>query len=400
MTVSTPHVLIAGAGPVGMMSALALGRAGIRVSLIESAAGLNRDLRASTFHPPTLDMLAKYGLTSSLIEQGLVARFTQQRDRTQGVIAEFDLSQLAGLTDHPFRLQCEQWKLTDLILAQLTQLPHVSVEFDSRVESVSQTANSVSVHIRQGDQLQTLHGDYLIGADGAWSAVRTQLGIAFEGYTYPERFLVVSTPFEYADHMPQLSYVNYCSDPHEWCVLLRVPTLWRVLFPTKEDETDEQVLTDESVQTRLQRLLPQSEDYTVVHRTLYKVHQRVAQHFRQGRVFLAGDAAHINNPLGGMGMNGGIHDAMNLCEKLTAVLLQGAHTEVLDLYEKQRRTIAIEYINASTARNKKEIEERDPVLRQKNHDELRALAADPASSLAYLRKTSMIDALERAKALT
>ena len=400
MTVSTPHVLIAGAGPVGMMSALALGRAGIRVTLLESAAGLNRDLRASTFHPPTLDMLAKYGLTSSLIEQGLVARFTQQRDRTQGVIAEFDLSQLAGLTDHPFRLQCEQWKLTDLILAQLTQLPHVTVEFDSRVESVSQTANSVSVHIRQGDQLQTLHGDYLIGADGAWSAVRTQLGIAFEGYTYPERFLVVSTPFEYADHMPQLSYVNYCSDPHEWCVLLRVPTLWRVLFPTKEDETDEQVLTDESVQTRLQRLLPQSEDYTVVHRTLYKVHQRVAQHFRQGRVFLAGDAAHINNPLGGMGMNGGIHDAMNLCEKLTAVLLQGAHTEVLDLYEKQRRTIAIEYINASTARNKKEIEERDPVLRQKNHDELRALAADPASSLAYLRKTSMIDALERAKALT
>ena len=400
MTVSAPHVLIAGAGPVGMMSALALGRAGIRVTLLESAAGLNRDLRASTFHPPTLDMLAKYGLTSSLIEQGLVARFTQQRDRTQGVIAEFDLSQLAGLTDHPFRLQCEQWKLTDLILAQLTQLPHVTVEFDSRVESVSQTANSVSVHTRQGDQLQTLHGDYLIGADGAWSAVRTQLGIAFEGYTYPERFLVVSTPFEYADHMPQLSYVNYCSDPHEWCVLLRVPTLWRVLFPTKEDETDEQVLTDESVQTRLQRLLPQSEDYTVVHRTLYKVHQRVAQHFRQGRVFLAGDAAHINNPLGGMGMNGGIHDAMNLCEKLTAVLLQGAHTEVLDLYEKQRRTIAIEYINASTARNKKEIEERDPVLRQKNHDELRALAADPASSLAYLRKTSMIDALERAKALT
>lgn len=400
MTVSTPHVLIAGAGPVGMMSALTLGRAGIRVTLLESAAGLNRDLRASTFHPPTLDMLAKYGLTSSLIEQGLVARFTQQRDRTQGVIAEFDLSQLSGLTDHPFRLQCEQWKLTDLILAQLTQLSHVSVEFDSRVESVSQTANSVSVHIRQGDQLQTLHGDYLIGADGAWSAVRTQLGIAFEGYTYPERFLVVSTPFGYADHMPHLSYVNYCSDPHEWCVLLRVPTLWRVLFPTKEDETDEQVLTDESVQTRLQRLLPQSEDYTVVHRTLYKVHQRVAQHFRQGRVFLAGDAAHINNPLGGMGMNGGIHDAMNLCEKLTAVLLQGAHTEVLDLYEKQRRTIAIEYINASTARNKKEIEERDPVLRQKNHDELRALAADPASSLAYLRKTSMIDALERAKALT
>ena len=400
MTALTPHVLIAGAGPVGMMSALVLGRAGIHVTLYESSSGLSRDLRASTFHPPTLDMLAQYGLTAALIEQGLVAPFTQQRDRTQGVIAEFDLSQLAGLTDHPFRLQCEQWKLTDLIMARLAQMPHVSVMFNSRIESVSQTSDSVSVQTQQEDGRHSVQADYLIGADGAWSAVRTQLGIAFEGYTYPERFLVVSTLFEFADHMPQLSYVNYCSDPQEWCVLLRVPTLWRVLFPTKEDETDGQVLTDASIQARLHRLLPKPQNYTLVNRTLYKVHQRVAQQFRAGRVFLAGDAAHINNPLGGMGMNGGVHDATNLCEKLLGVMQHGAPESSLDLYEKQRRTIAIEYINASTARNKKEIEERDPVLRQKNHDELRALAADPASSLAYLRKTSMIDALERAKALT
>ncbi|MFM7698438.1 MAG: FAD-dependent oxidoreductase, partial [Limnohabitans sp.] len=386
MTASNPYVVIAGAGPVGMMSALVLGSAGIHVTLYEASSSLNRDLRASTFHPPTLDMLAQYGLTAALVEQGLVARFTQQRDRAQGVIAEFDLSLLAGLTDHPFRLQCEQWKLTDLIMAKLAQLPHVSVVFNSRVESVSQTSDSVTVQTQQEDGRHSVQADYLIGADGAWSAVRTQLGIAFEGYTYPERFLVVSTPFEFADHMPNLSYVNYCSDPQEWCVLLRVPTLWRVLFPTKEDESDDQVLSDASVQARLHRLLPQPKNYTLVHRTLYKVHQRVAQQFRAGRVFLAGDAAHINNPLGGMGMNGGIHDAMNLCEKLLGVIQQGAPESTLDVYEKQRRTIAIEYINASTARNKKEIEERDPVQRQKTHDELRALAADPASSLAYLRK--------------
>jgi len=400
MKTNEPHVLIAGAGPVGMISALVLGHAGVRVTVLESSSELNKDLRASTFHPPTLDMLASYGLTQPLIEQGLVARYTQQRDRVKGVIAEFDLSLLSGLTNHPFRLQCEQWKLTDLIRQKLAEMPQVTLCFDSRVESVTQSSDHVVVQVKQHGELHALQADYLIGADGAWSAVRTQLGIAFEGFTYPERFLVVSTPFEYAQHMPHLSYVNYCSDPHEWCVLLRVPTLWRVLFPTKEDESDEFVLTDESVQTRLQRLLPQPNDYTVVHRTLYKVHQRVAQQFRQGRVFLAGDAAHINNPLGGMGMNGGIHDAMNLCQKLLAVLQQGKHTDTLDLYEKQRRTIAIEYINASTARNKKEIEERDPVLREKNHDELRALAADPVSSLAYLRKTSMIDALERAEALT
>ena len=202
-----------------------------------------------------------------------------------------------------------------------------------------------------------------------------------------------------ADHLPRLSYVNYCSDPEEWCVLLRVPTLWRVLFPTRPEESDEAVLSDASVQRRLQQLLPQDKPYPTSHRTLYKVHQRVAEKFRHGRVLLAGDAAHINNPLGGMGMNGGVHDAFNLSDKLLAVLRGESAVDVLDRYERQRRTIAIEYINASTARNKREIEERDPQVRRQTQDELRATAANPVTARAYLRKTSMLDALERAAAI-
>ena len=395
----TPHVVIAGAGPVGLVSALVLGSAGVRVTVLEGARDLSIDLRASTFHPPTLDMLAQYGLTDALVPQGLVARYTQQRDRTEGVVAEFDMQLLAGDTAFPFRLQCEQWKLTQLIKARLDRLPDVQVLFSSRVESVEQTADGVQVMVQTDGQAHRIEADYLIGADGASSAVRKSLGIEFEGFTYPERFLVISTTFEYADHLPHLSYVNYCSDPQEWCVLLRVPALWRVLFPTRPDETDEEVLGDASVQARLQNLLPQPVPYETSHRTLYKVHQRVAQSFRRHRAFLAGDAAHINNPLGGMGMNGGVHDAMNLCQKLLAVLQQGQGSEVLDRYERQRRTIAIEYINASTARNKREIEERDPVLRKKTQDELRAIAADPVAARAYLRKTSMIDALVRAEAI-
>ena len=395
----TPHVLIAGAGPVGLVSALVLGSAGVRVTVVEAADDLNVDLRASTFHPPTLDMLARYGLTDALIAQGLVARYTQQRDRKEGLIAEFDMHTLKGDTDFPFRVQCEQWKLTQLIKAKLDPMPDVQLLFGTRIEAISQTDSHVVAHVSTDGQAHVLEADYLIGADGASSAVRKSLGIEFEGFTYPERFLVVSTAFEYADHLPHLSYVNYCSDPHEWCVLLRVPTLWRVLFPTRVDESDEEVMGDASVQQRLQDLLPQATPYETVHRTLYKVHQRVAKNFRQQRVFLAGDASHINNPLGGMGMNGGVHDAMNLCDKLLAVLQRGAHDDVLDRYERQRRTIAIEYINANTARNKKEIEERDPLVRRKTHDELRAIAADPVASRAYLRKTSMIDALIRAEAI-
>lgn len=393
------HVVVAGAGPVGLVSALLLANQGVKVTVLEAAPALNRDLRASTFHPPTLDMLAPLGLTDDLVAQGLVARYTQQRDRQEGVIAEFDMQLIAPDTDHPFRLQCEQWKLTQMIQAQLNAMPHVQILFDAKVTQVTQSADQVQVAFTQAEEAHSLQADYLIGADGAWSAVRRSLNIEFEGFTYPERFLVVSTAFEYADHLPRLSYVNYCSDPQEWCVLLRVPTLWRVLFPTKAEETDEAVLTDESVQARLQNLLPQAQPYVTQHRTLYKVHQRVAQRFRHGRVVLAGDAAHINNPLGGMGMNGGIHDAMNLSEKLLSILQHGESDAVLDQYERQRRTIAIDYINASTARNKRDIEERDPVKRKENQQALRELSLDPVRARAYIRQSSMIVALERAKAI-
>lgn len=395
-----PHILIAGAGPVGLVSALTLATAGVAITVFERSTSAPEDLRASTFHPPTLDMLARFGISDDLIPQGLVARYTQQRDRQEGLIAEFDMSLLTGLTQHPYRLQCEQWKLNKLLLDRLAKFPHAKVLLGAELQSVEQSASSVEVKVKLGSDVQSFKGDYLIGADGAWSSVRQALNVEFEGFTYPERFLVVSTAFEFADHFPKLSYVNYVSDPQEWCVLLRVPTLWRVLFPTHPEESDEAVLTDESIQTRLQNLLSQDQPYQTVHRTLYKVHQRVAKEFRRGRVLLAGDAAHINNPLGGMGMNGGVHDAFNLSDKLVAILVNGADEALLDRYERQRRSVAIEYINANTARNKKNIEERNPEARRKTHNELRAIAANPDAARDYLRKTSMIDALERAEAIT
>jgi len=393
------HVLISGAGPVGLVSALKLSLAGFKVTVFESADQLNMDLRASTFHPPTLDMMATFGLTDQLISQGLIARYTQQRDRKEGVVAEFDMELLKGETNFPFRLQCEQWKLTQLIKKQLDKNPDVKILFNAKLESVTQSHTEVEVKVKVLDETQLFKGEYLIGADGAWSSVRTSLGIEFEGFTYPERFLVISTTFPYEKHLPKLSFVNYCSDPIEWCVLLKVPSLWRVLFPTKVDESDEDVMSDSSVQSRLQHLLPQPNDYQADHRTLYKIHQRVAKSFRQNRIFLAGDAAHINNPLGGMGMNGGVHDAMNLCEKLIDVVIHRQDSSVLDRYERQRRSIAIEYINANTARNKKMLEESDPAVRLKSQQELRAIAENPKSAKAYLFKTSMLDALKKAEAI-
>ena len=394
------RVLIAGAGPVGMISALVLAKAGMKVSLFERRGELAEDLRASTFHPPTLDMIARIDptLTADLHSQGLVARHTQFRDRKSGLIAEFDAEVLRGDTDHPYRLQCEQWKMTRLIRDRLKAFPDVDLNLEAKVLDVAQNTEGITLKIERAGHVETHCGDWLIGADGAWSAVRTALGIAFEGMTYPERFYVASTTFDFAAVLDGLSLVNYVSDPDEWCVLLRVPGMWRVLFPTRSDEADEDVVSDASTEARLQGVWQKPERYETIHRTLYPVHQRVATTYRAGRAFLAGDSAHINNPIGGMGMNGGVHDALNLCDKLIRVA-RGEDAGLLDLYERQRRQIAIDFINANTARNKKTMEERNPEARRRNQDEMRRTAEDPALARAFMRKTAMIDALRASAAI-
>ncbi len=400
MAAAQRHVLIAGAGPVGMIAALVLGRAGMKVSVFERRNELAEDLRASTFHPPTLDMIARIDakLIADLHTQGLVARETQFRDRKTGVIAAFDAGVLKGDTDHPYRLQCEQWKMTRLIREHLAAMPDVSLTLEAKVLGVTQDADGVTLGIERGGATETHRGDWLIGADGAWSAVRTALGIEFEGFTYPERFYVASTTFDFTEHLPGLCLVNYISDPDEWCVILRVPGMWRVLFPTRPEETDEDVVSDASTEARLQGVWKKPGRYETIHRTLYPVHQRVARTYRAGRAFLAGDSAHINNPIGGMGMNGGVHDALNLCDKLIRVA-RGEDSAVLDLYERQRRQIAIDFINANTARNKKTMEERDPEARKRNQDEMRRTAESPELARAFMRKTAMIDALKASAAI-
>ena len=394
----TDRILIAGGGPVGLIAALVLARAGIPVTVCEAEAEPIEDLRASTFHPPTLDMLDTLGLTERLIDDGLIAPTWQIRDRKTGPVVTLDMSALKDDTGHPYRVQCEQWKLVRFALADLAAYDHVDVLFDHRATGVRQDDNSVTLEVEGPDGPVSYTGRYLIGADGANSAVRQTLDIPFTGFTYEELFLSVSTPFELADHFPELTYINYISDPEEWLVLLRVKTLWRVLFPVAPDMPQEKALSDDFIEDRMQALLAQPEPYEIAHRTLYRIHQRVAEKYRIGRIFVAGDAAHLNNPLGGMGLNGGLHDAINLTERLAKVW-HGGDADLLDQYERQRRPMALEYVKEATMRNQQLMNEKDPEKRAQALDELRRAADDPRAAYEMMLRASMINAVRKAAAI-
>ena len=394
-------VLIAGAGPVGLALAHQLGRAGVAVTLVEVNPDLADDLRASTFHPPTLDMLAEIGVADDMIAQGVVVPSFQVRDRQSEFVAEFDLGLLKPDTDHPFRLQIEQFRLTELIKAKLDAMPGVTLRFSTRLADLTQDADGVVAIVEdaRGGEREEVECAYLIGADGTGSQVRECLGLAYEGFTYPEKLFSISTPFDYMAAIPGIAYVTYMADPDEWCFLLRAPEFWRVMFPVPADEDDAVTRSDGMVERRLQQLLPFAEAYPVAHRTLYRVQQRIAETYRQGRVLLAGDAAHNNNPLGGMGLNSGLHDAMNLAEKLIAVLSGEAEADLLDRYSRQRRWVSVEHVNQMAARNKQLLEERDRELRRKRLDELGRTADNPEAAYDYLLNSSLIASLRRAAEL-
>jgi 3-(3-hydroxy-phenyl)propionate hydroxylase len=380
------NVIVVGAGPVGTVAALACARRGLSVTLLEAQARIDDSPRASTTQPPTLEILAELGLIDEYLRVGLVSRTFQFWDRpTLTLVAEFDFARLAGETAFPFVVQTEQHKLANMALARLED-----ARMGTRVTGLSQDENEVKVFTEE----QTYTADYVIGADGGRSTVRKSLGIEFEGYTWPERFLVITTKFDFQAALG-CCLRNYMADPREWTNLFKVAGddlkgRWRAVYNTREDETDEEALSDAAVRARLSRIHVPENQRDYLHLNLYAVHQRVAKSFRKGRVFLCGDAAHVNNPIGGLGLNSGIHEAWDLANLLSA------KDPDLDAYERRRRPLNIEYVQEQTVANKKRLEEREPAQRAKRFQELREMADDPARHKAFLMRASLLESTRRA----
>lgn len=396
-------VIIAGAGPSGSTLALYLACKNIPVVILEKCDSLPIDLRASTFHPISLDLIAELDpwVAEKMLDKGLRVSTYQYRDRRSGDTATFDMSLIADETAFPFRLQLEQYELTQLNCERLREFDCVDLRFGHEVTGYEETDRGVTVNVSNADGTDSIKGAFVVSAEGARSCIRKQSGLGYLGFTYDEKFLVVSTPFAFEDVFDDFSFVNYVADPEEWCVVLRTDKVWRVLFPTTPDNEDDEelLLSDAFIQERLHHLYDKAGDYEIFHRSLYPVNQRVAEMYYKGRMALVGDACHINNPLGGMGMNGGLHDSFCLGEKFEKIYDDGAdYASEFAHYDRQRKDVAVRFVQEHTIQNKKLMESTDPDVQKKRQKMLMDTAADPAAARDFLLERAMINCYKTSQA--
>ena len=387
------RVIVVGAGPVGLTLAWRLAKTGIPVVVLEAEEAIIEQLRASTFHPPTLDMLEEDGIADILIDNGRITPTWQIRILETGDFAEFDLGVLAGETDHPYRLQCHQAVLSKALLSRIRALGG-DVRFSEQIIAVGQDGHGAWAELASGPRLE---GRYLVGCEGARSLTRDAIGAAFEGATYPEITVLATTRFPFENVLPGLSGVNYIWKEGGTFSLLRLPDVWRCSFLARPGEDLDGAVEDAALKSHLTEILPEhASAIEILQRRPYRVHQRLASRWRNRNLFIAGDAAHLNSPKGGMGLNGGIHDAFELARLITEAF-HDRRPGALDLYEARRKPAAAEDIIGQADSNRARMALTDRTARQQELDRLKAIAADPARAKPFLMKSSMIAGLRRAE---
>ena len=333
-------VIVVGGGPTGFVTALGLAQAGVDVCLIEAEAGINDSPRSCVYHWSMLDGLERLGIREEAERIGYTKDDYLWLVKRTGESLPYDLKVLSSVTPFPYNIQLGQDRLAQICQRRLEVLPNAEVHWRTAFRGLTEDADGVTVEAATPDGEIALRARWVIGADGAGSAVRKALGLAFDGMTWPERFVATNVrhDFESGGYWQSTMVVD-----DEWgAVIVKITRdgLWRCTFMEDAALPEESYL--ERIPGAYRHLLPGKGGHELVQASPYKMHQRCAESFRKGRVLLAGDAAHVTNPTGGFGLTTGLFDAFALWPTLAAVVLDGADPALLDIWADERRRIFLD----------------------------------------------------------
>lgn len=340
-------VVIVGAGPVGLSLALALARQGVRSVLLEKNQQTSRWSKAPGILPRTLEIFQQLGVLGSVQAQGNCLRrvnIYSAKNDTPVLAVSFDI--LKEETAANFICILEQAKTERLLLEAVQATGLCRIRFNSRVVDFWQKEKKVCVKVQKEDQTYELLGTYLVGCDGASSMVRKHLDLSFEGFTYRLRAMLADVRIE--DARDQLPWPQVLMLSNGFAAALRLePSIWRILRVVSQEEATRSEFSRAAVVSSVESLLGAG-DCVITWKSAFRIHRRLCRYFRIGPVLLAGDAAHINSPAGGQGMNSGIQDAHNLAWKLAHALRGGEAEPLLDSYEQERRGVVQRQVNPYT----------------------------------------------------
>lgn len=373
--VGVEKVAIAGAGPVGLLSALGLAQAGVPVTVIERGSSVVASPRAITHHWAALEGLAKLGLLDEAIELGFTKQDYSFLDFASGEWINYNLQPLEGHTRFPFNLHLGQGQLAEIVLRRLASFPHVEVRWATALRDLSQDGNGVVLQLDGPDGATELRADWVVGADGAGSTVRKALGLEFEGFTWPERFIAANVRYDFSKRGYARSTFQIDAKYGAIIIKLDKNDLWRCTYSESLGLPEEGIA--ERMSAFFEVIVPGATDIEVVEYAPYRMHQRTTERFRVGRVLLAGDAAHATNPSGAYGLTSGLFDVFSLVETLSAVARGEADDAVLDRYAEERRRIFLEVVSPAASENKRIIfDTSDPNQRKADLARLRRLMTD------------------------
>jgi 3-(3-hydroxy-phenyl)propionate hydroxylase/6-hydroxy-3-succinoylpyridine 3-monooxygenase len=376
------QVVIVGAGPVGLVNALALARQGISVVVLEREADVFRAPRAMTYHWSVLYGLADLGLLDDMKRAGFVVTETNFHVFATGENVTLSLAPLEGRVDHPYNLTLGQDRFAEVVIEHLREYPHAQVLWSTEVTGITNNGDRVEVEVTTGGEPQTISAEWLIAADGAQSQTRKRVGQSFGGLTWPHKFIATNVRFDFAKL--GLWQTNYLVDPQVGSVVAKVRAdgLWRVTWSEDANIPDEGV--DERVAAHYEAILGAGVDYEIVGKSMYRMHQRAVENMRVGRVVFVGDAAHATNPTSGFGLVGGLYDSYVLTEALGAVIRGEASDEILDRYSDDRLSAFWTVSSPVSTESKRLVfHSDDPDRLECDMKMFRRIAADPTLLLNF-----------------